>query len=231
MVLKIIETPKKTTAWSTKQCIIIAIISLVLGTAIFILAYIGMHQNSGIGVFNQPILSFIIENRDPNITNIMKIISTATNPFSFATAILVIAFIWATCKREIWRPILLASAMGLATVLFTLLKIFTMNVRPAQTNMILPFELDYSFPSGHTISITVFLLVLGYLMCSRHSSSSSRSFGWVIITIIGIIAVAISRLYLGYHWLTDIVASVGLGLVILAITIFIDRLAVRRFKN
>jgi len=230
VALKIIETPKETTAWSTKQCIIIAIISLVLGTVIFVLAYIGMHQNSGIGVFNQPVLSFIIENRDPNITNIMKIITVLANPLSFATAIFVIAFIWAACKREIWRPILLASAMGIATVLSTLLKILIMNNRPAQTNMVLPFELDYSFPSGHTIGITVFLLVLGYLMCSRHSSGS-RSFGWVIITIIGVSAVAISRLYLGYHWLTDVVASIGLGLIILAIIIFIDRLAARRFKN
>ncbi|HZJ34721.1 MAG TPA: phosphatase PAP2 family protein [Candidatus Angelobacter sp.] len=230
MALEIIETPKKTTGWSTKQCVIVAIISLVLGTAVFILAYIGVHQNSGLGVFNQPILSFIIENRDPNITNIMKIITMLANPLSFAAVVSVIAFIWAICKREIWRPILLASAMGIATVLSILLKILIMNDRPAQTNMILPFELDYSFPSGHTIGITVFLLVLGYLMCSRHSSGS-RSFGWVIITIIGVSTVAISRLYLGYHWLTDVVASLGLGLIILAIVIFVDRLAARRFKN
>jgi len=230
VALKIIETPKKTTAWSTKQCIIVAIISLVLGTAIFILAYVGMYQNSGIGGFNQPILSFIIENRDFNITNVMKIITVITNPLSFAAVIFVIAFIWAVCKREIWRPILLAGAMGIATVIFTLLKAFIMNARPAQTNMILPFELDYSFPSGHTIGITVFLLVLGYLMCSRHSSGI-RSFGWITITIIGVSIVATSRLYLGYHWLTDVFASIGLGLIILAFTIFIDRLVVRRFKN
>ena len=105
-----------------------------------------------------------------------------------------------------------------------------MNGRPAQINMIAPFEMDYSFPSGHTISVIVCLLVLGYLIYSRHYSSG-RFFGWAIITIIGTAIVAISRLYLGYHWLTDVVASIGLGFIILALVIFIDRIFVSRFKK
>ena len=230
MALEIIETSKKNTVWSTRRCIILATISLILGVVIFALAYIGMQQNTGIGALNQPILSFIIKHRDSNVTNVMKIITSVVNPLSFAIVIFVVASIWAFFKRGIWRPILLAIAISIATILSTILKAYIMNVRPPQTDMILPFELDYSFPSGHTIVIAVFLLVLGYLVCSRHSSNGRVS-SWIIVTIIGVGAVATSRLYLGYHWLTDVIASVGLGLIILAFMIFIDRIAVRRSEN
>lgn len=230
MALKIIETPQKIILWSTKQCISLAIISLILGATIFILAYVGMQQKTGIGTLNQPILSFMIEHRDSNVTNVMKIITSIANPLSFAIVLFFIAFIWALLKRGIWRPILLAIAISIATIAFVILKAYIMNERPLQTNMILPFELDYSFPSGHTIVMAVFLLVLGYLVCSRHTSSG-RVLSWIIVTIIGVGAVATSRLYLGYHWLTDVIASVGLGLIILAFIIFIDRIAVRRSEN
>jgi undecaprenyl-diphosphatase len=230
VALEIIEASKKNTVWSTRRCIILATISLILGIVIFALAYIGMQQGTGIGALNQPILSFMIEHRDPNVTNIMKIITSVVNPLSFAIVIFVIASIWAFFKSGIWRPILLAIAMSIATILSTILKVYIMNVRPPQINMIIPFELDYSFPSAHTIVIAVFLLVLGYLICSRHSSGERVS-SWIIVTIIGIGVIATSRLYLGYHWLTDVIASVGLSLIILALIIFIDIIAVRRTEN
>ena len=230
VALEIIESKQQTTDWSTKRCISIAIVSLLLGSAIFLIAYIGIHQNSGIASLNQPILTYIIDHRMVKITDIMKIIAVITNPLFFALTIFAIAFFWAVLKREIWRPILLASAMGIATVASTFLKAYTMVARPAQINMIQPFEIDYSFPSGHTIVIAVFMLVIGYLICSRRSSFG-QIFSWIFFTIIAVGIVASSRLYLGYHWLTDIVASLGLGLIILAIIIFIDRIAVGRSEN
>jgi undecaprenyl-diphosphatase len=96
--------------------------------------------------------------------------------------------------------------------------------------MIKPFETDYSFPSGHTIGITVFLMVIGYLICSRRPGTI-RAIIWIAVTMLGILAVSASRLYLGYHWLTDVIASVGLGLIVLAITIPIDRQFVDRSKK
>lgn len=230
MALDIIEESEEKNAWSTKKCIVVAIISLVVGSAIFLLAYICMNQNIGIGALNQPILSFIVQHRDPIITNIMKIVSTITNPIPFAVIVLMVASIWAISKREIWRPLLLAVAMGVTLIATLTIKTYFMTGRPSQTDMIAPYELDYSFPSGHTLGIAVFILVLGYLIYSRHSSAL-RIFDWFSMAIVGIGIVAVSRLYLGYHWLTDITASIGIGFIILAISILIDRIVVSRSEN
>ena len=230
MALEIIESSRIKTAWSTKKCISLAVFSLVVGIAIFIVAYISMKQNIWIGSYNKPTLSWLIAHRDPQITNIMKIITTIAGLQIFAGILSIGTIIWAFYKREIWRPFIFVSAVGIAAAVSTFFKSITMNGRPDQVNMIAPFELDYSFPSGHTISVVICLLVLGYLIYSRHYSFG-RFFSWAIITILGTGIVAISRLYLGYHWLTDVVASIGLGFIILALVIFIDRIFVSRFKK
>lgn len=230
MALDIIEENEDRNAWSTKKSIVVAIISLVIGSGIFLLAYISMNQNIGMGQINQPVLSFIVQHRETTLTNVMKIISTITNPIPFAIIILFIASIWAISKREIWRPFLLSASMALAITASTTIKTFLMTARPAQVDMVAPYELDYSFPSGHTLGIAVFIFVLGYLVYSRHSSAL-RIFDWFSMSVVGIGIVAASRLYLGYHWLTDVTASIGIGLVILAIAIFFDRIVVSRSEN
>jgi undecaprenyl-diphosphatase len=229
MALTIIETPPKA-PWSTKKCINLAIISLIVGAVIFVFAYIGMHQHTGIGTLNQPVLSWIVKHRQPQITDVMRIITMVAGPLVLTAVICIGAIIWAVINREIWRPLLLIGATGVAAITSTTLKVLTSNGRPPQIDMIKPLETDYSFPSGHTIGIVVCLLVLSYLICSRRPSGW-RIFSWTIITIISVGIISASRLYLGYHWLTDVTASIGLGFIILAVAIIIDRLVVRRFED
>lgn len=220
--------PKK--AMSTKTSIKIAIISLILGVVIFTLAYIDMRQKTGLGTLNQPILMWMVDHRNPLVIDVAKVITTIAGPLVFIIITTIIVSIWILIKREIWRPCLLAGSMGLAVTTSTILKTVIMDSRPSQIFMIPTFEVDYSFPSGHTIGMIVFLLVMGYLIYSRNYSPK-RFWIWTIIAVIGAGIIAASRLYLGYHWLTDVVASIGLGFIILAIIIVIDKLATRRFKQ
>lgn len=230
MTLAIIESLKIKTIWTARQCYCVAAASFVLGTIIFVVAYIGMLDNTGIGSFNQPILSWMIAHRDSQITNIMKLITDIASPAVFAIIIGVGAGFWAFIKREIWRPILLIGATSIAAVMSVVFKNIIINDRPPIADMIAPFEINYSFPSGHTIGVVVCLLVLGYLLCSRHFNTI-RIFVWAAITVLGVGLIATSRLYLGYHWLTDIVASIGLGFIILAVSIIVDIFVIRRLNN
>lgn len=231
MALEIIETyTKQKEPWSTKRCIIYAIISLLLGAIIFTFAYIGMNQHTGLGTFNKPTLSWIVDHRQSQITEIVKYITIIAEPIILISIASVIAIIWAIFNREIWRPILLVATVGLAMASSLILKILISNDRPAHNLMIKPFETGYSFPSTHTICIMAFVSIIGYLICSRNSSGW-RTFRWIVLAKISIITIAISRLYLGYHWVTDVVASVGLGFIVLAIAMFIDRIVYNRLEN
>ncbi len=209
---------------------VIAIISLFLGIIIFIVSYIGMDQQTGLGALNQPILSWMISHRNSNLTDIAKIVTTIANPLIFASIVCLIVIIWAIVKREIWRPIMLAGAMAIAAATSVILKFAIKDPRPPQIDMVPLFETDFSFPSGHTIGMAVFLFVLGYLIYSRHFSVM-RFWVWIIIAIVGTSLIALSRLYLGYHWLTDVVASLGLALIILAVVIFIDIVFIKNSRS
>lgn len=226
--IKIPEQPKK--AITNKRAIIIATVCFVVGLILFIVAYIGINNNTALGSFNQPFLDWIVNHRSPLITNIAKVVTKTTEPEAFSVVVVLFAIFWAIKKRKIWQPLLLAGSMAAFVVISTLIKHLVQNARPSEINMILPLETGFSFPSGHTIAITVFLLVIGYLLYSRNFSNK-RVLVWSAVTIVGVSIIALSRLYLGYHWLTDITASIGLGLIILAVIIAIDRIVINKFKN
>ena len=69
---------------------------------------------------------------------------------------------------------------------------------------------SFSFPSGHTLWATVLYGFLSVLI-ARPLSDRWR---WLPYTLAGLVimAVALSRLYLGVHWLSDVAGSITLGL-------------------
>ncbi|MEG3846599.1 phosphatase PAP2 family protein [Microcoleus sp. herbarium19] len=68
----------------------------------------------------------------------------------------------------------------------------------------------YSFPSGHAMISLVIYGWLGYLLASRFPKQRWWIYGWTIILVA---VIGLSRLYLGVHWPTDVIAGYTAGLV------------------
>jgi len=71
---------------------------------------------------------------------------------------------------------------------------------------------QWSFPSGHTLRATV---VYGFLaVCLAGAGAMPLKWRWLPYAAAGLLmaAVGIARLYLGAHWLTDVVGALALGL-------------------
>ena len=68
----------------------------------------------------------------------------------------------------------------------------------------------YSFPSGHAMISMVIYGLLGYFLGSRFPKQR-----WFIysLTVVLVAAIGLSRLYLGVHWPTDVIAGYTAGLV------------------
>jgi len=112
--------------------------------------------------------------------------------------------------KRFWPELgmLLIGAGGGAIIWSVLIEIFD-RVRPAQQVGIVVS--DISFPSGHAISAVICYGLLAYLFIPKMPSAFWK---WVvgIAAVLTMAYIGFSRVYLGGHYLTDVVAGYALGL-------------------
>lgn len=74
-----------------------------------------------------------------------------------------------------------------------------------------------SFPSGHATLATIYFVMIMYIF--RHQFKGVWQLILNIFCVAGILVVAFSRVYLGVHWTSDVLAGMFLGLLISYISI------------
>ncbi|MFE4543983.1 phosphatase PAP2 family protein [Arthrobacter sp. NPDC056727] len=194
---------------------------LVAGDAVFWLMFAAVQSDSGLAAMDGPVHSLLVDSRNPAATALLAALSAVTAPEVLSFVGAAFALVWAAWKRELWRPAVLMGAMVLAVVLTMLIKQFVSRSRPPTSDFLLGPDDALSFPSGHTVGIGVFAVVLAYLVLSRSGTRTTAVLGFCAAFALTAV-VGISRLYLGYHWLTDVVASCGVALAVAAVAVFTD---------
>jgi len=117
--------------------------------------------------------------------------------------IFVCIYLWLCRQRKL--AIFLAISVSVGSLLNTVLKWIIVRPRPD----IVPHATDAalsSFPSGHAMMSTVVYLTLGALL-SLSTDDRRIKFYILFWSIFLPLIVGISRLYLGVHWPTDIIAG------------------------
>jgi membrane-associated phospholipid phosphatase len=78
----------------------------------------------------------------------------------------------------------------------------------------------WGYPSGHVLSLVVFFGLLAYLLWNSRLDRRWQRFGAAMAACI-VVAVGFSRMYLDFHWLTDVVGGFALGLAYLLVMIWL----------
>jgi undecaprenyl-diphosphatase len=114
--------------------------------------------------------------------------------------------------RKAWRAAIASTAIYLAGKLFAMLLKYGIQ-RPRPLELYTGTE-SFSFPSGHATMAAITFGILAVL-ASHAMNRWSRSLVYAICGLI-VITIAYSRIYLGVHWLSDVLGGVMFGAVMVA---------------
>lgn len=199
----------------------VPIVLFVIGIALLLLVSISLQTGQGIASLDPVILQSLAYYRTDWLTTFNHIGTTIVGSEVLLLIGIVGASIWYWRTKERFRPLLFVASFSGAVALGLLIKLCVARLRPMPDTMLPPLEFGYSLPSIHTLGAAVFVLVLGYLLYSRRPSGKRLTI-WICSAVVVTFLAALTRLYLGYHWFTDIIASVGLALITLAVVILVD---------
>ena len=200
------------------------VVLVVVGLVAFGGLLDAVQEQDDVSLADRPVLAWLVANRGPLATAVLSAITFISGPFVLPVVVAVACLGWGLARRQSWRPLLLLGAMVSSSALSFAIKGLVARPRPPLDTMLVPgAETTASFPSGHTIGAATLLLVAGYLAVSRRPTAA-RLLGWGLAAVLGILAVGLSRLYLGYHFLTDVLAAVALAVAILGIVVIADRM-------
>jgi undecaprenyl-diphosphatase len=110
------------------------------------------------------------------------------------------------------------AAFGGAGLLTFVLKNIIQRPRPVGAETYL-YGMTFSFPSGHALGSLVGYGMLAYVIGSTWVSSARGRVRLAIATAALILAIGISRLYLGVHYFSDVVAGYAVGILWLSVCI------------
>jgi membrane-associated phospholipid phosphatase len=187
--------------------------------------YDSITESDGVAGLDRPVLDAAMQLRTPALDAIAAAIAYVAGPIGMpilaALAIVILAL-----RRKSWTPVILIAAAGAGSVLMTIAgKDIVGRVRPPHADAVPPFEFSPSFPSGHTLNAIVIAGVVCYLLILRQRSTHARAITIVVASVVAL-TVGLSRVYLGAHWFTDVLAGWALGGAWLALVITAHRLYV-----
>lgn len=198
-----------------------ASVLVATGLVAFTLLLIGVLTQSGVARLDEPVDSWFDGFRSPDTTALMIALAIIFGPIALPVIVLLVVTIWTIAAKHIWRPLMLAVGMLAGVVLALVIAPIVGRPRPPVADMLFGADHTSSFPSGHVLGASDFFLLLAFLLASRIQKAWFTASA-VAVAVVMIVAQAAGRIYLGYHYLSDVSASIALSMVIVGVVIAVD---------
>ncbi len=189
---------------------------LVFATMTLTLAEISedIIKHEPLTVADAQLSTFLHAHGSPFLTSVMFVATSfgSTVTVTCISVALGLYLLWR--RRFFWFAVLVSSVAG-GALLNRLLKYAFHRPRPHFDDPILRLT-SYSFPSGHTMIATVLYGALAAYLLAR-TPDSGRRFIIIVSASFLIALVGFSRIYLGAHYLSDVLAAMAEGLAWLSL--------------
>jgi membrane-associated phospholipid phosphatase len=163
---------------------------------------------------------FVHQFASPTLTATMRGISFIGSSLFLTTASIAM-FIWFMSRH--WRrdAYLFGITMLGAAILNTTLKLTFKRPRPVPFFNLLAPE-SFSFPSGHSLASFCFFGALATILAARIHNRTIHITVWTIASVL-VFLIGLSRIYLGVHYTTDVIAGFTAALIWILTVGFVER--------
>lgn len=172
--------------------------------------------------FDDPVREFFYSLRGPLMTRVAVFITTLANKYVIIGLCLLLLIVPQT--RLTFGVPLSAGALG-TMLLNTLIKHIVGRLRPDVLHLVV--EEGYSFPSGHSITSMFFYGFAIWLVWRNVKNPTARNILTVLLAV-PMLLIGPTRVYLGVHFPTDVLAAWCLAIAAIMLAIEIIRLFEKR---
>ncbi|WP_078316464.1 phosphatase PAP2 family protein [Mycobacterium sp. D16Q16] len=189
----------------------------VLAAALFVvfatLAATAHHYGSGSRVDHRA-LDWLVIHRHSWLTSAAVDITDIGSPATVSVVTVIAALAIWQFARSLRTATTVVAAVASAFFLAAAAKWAVGEHRPPRSTQLVA-ETGWSFPSGHVTGTTALAGMLAIVVAYRHSGW--RRLAALVAAIVAVTLVAGSRLYLGDHWVVDVLAAVVLSTLVVTI--------------
>lgn len=207
---------------------------LVLGGGVFAAAVAGsaevyenVQDSDELAGLDQPALDSALGLRSPAldafVTGYTHLGGIVWAPILTALLVVGLALLWRSFTPVVLMVLATAGSLAMTAVGKTVVG----RDRPPVALSVPPYETSAAFPSGHALNAVVIAGVLAYVVLLH---SRSWRYGVLVgtLAVVHAVLMGLSRVYLGHHWLTDVIVAWCLGAAWLAVVITVHQLVLRR---
>lgn len=158
--------------------------------------------------WDQPVMSLVVSHRPAALTPVVGVLTAAGDVAVLIPATLVAGGSLAWRRRRWLLVVVPVSVLALSGAAVAVMKAVLARPRPpgAVAQVV---ETGWAFPSGHTASATAVAVMVGFLFTRGRPRRRALPIWLGAIGIAGMVGV--SRVYLGVHWPSDVIAGWLLG--------------------
>jgi undecaprenyl-diphosphatase len=223
-VTLVLRISRNASAWS------VLLVTAAVGASIALLLtwaaeeiYDSIKAADGLSSLDEPVLELAVSLRTPQNVAAAQFITNLGGAIGL-TIITVVIVVIMTVRWRSRTPLLLLSIGTAGSLLMTAVgKELVGRARPPMAAAVPPYETSPAFPSGHALNNTVVACLVAYLLLLHLTSVMWRIVS-VALAVVWFVTIGLTRVFLGYHWLTDVMAGWLLGLAWAAMVITCHRL-------
>jgi len=177
-------------------------------------------KNGGIVEFDNNVFNLVTRNENIYLENMYKVFTFLGSTIFIIVACLAILVICILMKKKKIGFVIVGS-VAISTIVNNVIKLIFRRPRPEVRRLVV--EKSFSFPSGHTMAaVTLYGILIFFVMRSKLNKKVKLA----ISIVLGLlpICVAISRIYLGAHFASDVIgAAITSTALLLVETYFIAK--------